>query len=207
VNIDIIVFNGVDELDAIAPFEVFANASLAIKDLRTRLVTLDGTSEIVGASGLHFQASGPWVPGGADILVVPGGGWGSKADAGVFGEVQRGLWNQPLRLARANTRLIAGVCTGALLLAEAGLVTGRRAITHKAAIEDLRTYGAQIVEDKVVDDGDLVTCGGVTSGLDLAYWIVEREFGEDLAGRLAGAMEYQRSRPIQPLQELFFHQD
>jgi len=92
---------------------------------------------------------------------------------------------------------MAGVCTGTLLLASAGLVTGRRAITHKAAIEDLRAYGVEIVDDKVVDDGDLVTCGGVTSGLDLAYWIVECEFGSRLADGIADAMEYQRTRPSQ----------
>lgn len=197
VTIDIVVFDGVDELDAIAPFEVFSNASFAIKDLRARLVTLDEGAHVVGSSGLRFQASGQWVPGEADILVVPGGGWSSKAEVGVFGEVQRGLWSEPLRRARASSRLVAGVCTGTLLLAAAGLVTGRRAITHRAGIEDLRAYGVNIVEDKVVDDGDLVTCGGVTSGLDLAYWIVEREFGARLADGLAGAMEYQRARPVQ----------
>ena len=193
--VDIAVFDGVDELDAIAPFEVFCNASRAIKDLQVRLVTLGEAGEVLGASGLRFQPSGKWVPGEADILVVPGGGWGTRADVGVYGEVQRGQWNVPLQAAREQTRLIAGVCTGALLLANAGLLAGRRASTHKAAIEDLRAYGVDVVADKVVDDGDLVTCGGVTSGLDLAYWIVEREFGEGLAGRLASSMEYQRSRP------------
>ena len=56
-NIDIVVFNGVDELDAIAPFEVFSNAARAASDLHTRLVTLDVASEVVGASGLSFRAS------------------------------------------------------------------------------------------------------------------------------------------------------
>ncbi len=197
--IDIVVFNGVDELDAIAPFEVFSNASRAVSGLRTRLVTLDSEAAVVGSSGLRFQPSGVWAPGEADILVVPGGGWASKAPVGVYGEVQRGHWTEPLKRARADTGLIAGVCTGALLIASAGLVTGRRVITHRAGVEDLRAYGVDIVEDKVVDDGDLVTCGGVTSGLDLAYWIVEREWGRPLADALAAAMEYQRTRPSSSL--------
>jgi len=199
VNIDILVFNGVDEVDAIGPFEVFSNASFGAKDLQTRLVTLGEPTEIVGSSGLRFQPHAAWKPGEADILVVPGGGWGTKSNVGVYGEVQRGQWNDPLQLARRTTGLIAGVCTGTLLLAAAGLVTGRRAITHRSAIDDLRDFGVEIVEEKVVDDGDLVTCGGVTSGFDLAYWIVEREFGEGLANAIAGAMEYQRTKPaIQP---------
>ncbi|MDP2286969.1 MAG: DJ-1/PfpI family protein [Actinomycetota bacterium] len=194
-NIDIVVFDGVDEVDAIGPFEVFSNASFAVKDLQTRLVTLGEPSEIVGSSGLRFQPHGVWRPGEAEILVVPGGGWGTKSSVGIYGEVQRGQWNEPLLAARKTTSLIAGVCTGTLLLAAAGLLAGRRAITHKSAIEDLRNFGVEIVEEKVVDDGDLVTCGGVTSGFDLAYWIVEREFGERLANGIAGAMEYQRTKP------------
>ena len=96
VTIDIVVFDGVDELDAIAPYEVFSNAAIAVEGLRVRLVTLDTSGEVVGASGLRFQVSGQWVPGEADILVVPGGGLGSRAGVGVFGEVQRGKWAQPL---------------------------------------------------------------------------------------------------------------
>ncbi len=87
------------------------------------------------------------------------------------------------------------VCAGTLLLAEVGLLTSRRAITHNITIQDLQAYGVEVVEDKIVDDGGLVTCEGVPSGLDLAYSILEREFGADLAGRIAGAMEYSRSRP------------
>ena len=197
VSIDIAVFDGVDELDAIVPFEVLSNAARAVPDVQVRLVTLEERSDVTGACGLAFSVHGRWVPGAADILIVPGGGWGTRADIGVYGEVQRGDWSRRLQAARAGTRLIASVCTGAMLLGEAGLLQHRRAITHQAGIDELRSRGAQIVNDRVVDDGDLVTCGGVTSGLDLALWIVEREFGRQLADGLARAMEYQRSRPAE----------
>ena len=81
-----------------------------------------------------------------------------------------------------------------MLLAHAGIVESRRAGTHHTAW-DLRATGATLVKDRVVDDGDLVTSGGVTSGIDLALWLVEREFGRDLAQRTAARMEYPRAVP------------
>ncbi len=68
-----------------------------------------------------------------------------------------------------------------MLLAAAGLVEGRHAITHHGALADLEAAGAHVVRARVVDDGDLVTAGGVTSGLDLALHLVERLFGSDAA--------------------------
>lgn len=194
-HIDIVVFDGIDEVDAIGPFEVFSNAVKAVQDVRVQLVTLTAQPSVRGSCGLEFIPHGIWNPGEADILVVPGGGWGTRADIGVYGEVQRGKWTGPLLRARAKTPLVAGVCTGTMLLASAGLVTGRRAVTHRAALDDLRANGADVVLDKVVDDGDLVTCGGVTSGFDLALWIVERECSPALAAGIARGMEYERSRP------------
>ena len=82
-----------------------------------------------------------------------------------------------------------------MLLAHAGIVGTRRAATHYTARADLAETGATVVEDRVVDDGDLVTSGGVTSGLDLALWFVEREAGVDLADRVATRMEYTRVKP------------
>jgi transcriptional regulator GlxA family with amidase domain len=79
-----------------------------------------------------------------------------------------------------------------MILAAAGLTDGRPATTHHAAIEDLRATGARIVDARVVDDGDLLTAGGVTSGLDLALWLVEREAGPALAQRVAEDLEHER---------------
>jgi len=79
-----------------------------------------------------------------------------------------------------------------MLLAASGLTAGRRATTHQSAIEDLRASGAEIVEDRFVDDGDLVTAGGVTSGLDLALHLVERFAGAEIAGAVAAEIEYAR---------------
>jgi transcriptional regulator GlxA family with amidase domain len=132
-----------------------------------------------------------------DLLVVPGGGWTARdEDASAWAEAQRG--DVPRALAEyhdAGVR-IAAVCTGAMLLAEAGITDGRCAVTHASAIPELRESGATVADARVVDDGDILTAGGVTSGLDLALYLVEREFGEDVADRVATVIEYERRYDI-----------
>jgi transcriptional regulator GlxA family with amidase domain len=93
---------------------------------------------------------------------------------------------------------MAGVCTGTLLLAHAGVVGDRRAATHHDARADLAGLGVHVVDDWVVDEGSLVTSGGVTSGIDLALWLVERWFGAPRAGGIAAALEYPRFAPARP---------
>ena len=90
------------------------------------------------------------------------------SDRGTWGEVQRG--DLPARIAAAapGCAWVASVCTGAMLLSAAGLTRGRPATTHHVAHADLAAAGAQLITDaRVVDDGDLLTAGGITSGLDL----------------------------------------
>ena len=87
---------------------------------------------------------------------------------------------------------MASVCTGTMLLAADGLLTGRPAITHHVAIDDLKAAGAKVVHARVVDDGDVVTAGGVTSGLDLVLHLVERHWGAPLALAAERELEYER---------------
>jgi transcriptional regulator GlxA family with amidase domain len=123
---------------------------------------------------------------------VPGGGWIDRTAAGARAEVERGELPAALRRLHEGGATIASVCTGAMLVAAAGLAEGRPMTTHNGALEDLGTEGADLVEARVVDDGDLLSCGGVTSGIDLALWIVEREWGEPLADRIAREIEHER---------------
>lgn len=194
-RIDITVFDGLDELDALGPLEVFRSARSLGADIEARLVSTSKVEEVRGTFGLRFRPDAVFVPGEADVLVVVGGGWASKNDVGAWGEVQRGDWLPLIADAKHVCGLMAGVCTGSLLIAHAGLLEGRRANTHHSAQDDLRALGVTIVNDRVVDDGDLVTSGGVTSGIDLALWIVEREVAPEIADLVATRMEYPRFRP------------
>ncbi len=76
----------------------------------------------------------------------------------------------------------------------AGLLRGRRATTHHQNFDDLAAMGADVVRGRVVDDGDIASAGGVTSGLDLALHLVEREAGRELADRVAADIEHARGR-------------
>jgi transcriptional regulator GlxA family with amidase domain len=193
VRIDIIVYDGFDELDAIAPYEVLRSAAAAGADFDVRLVA-HGQTEVRAAFGLRVPVDGPF-DGQADVIVVPGGGWAARAGTGAWAEYRRGDWLPLLRQAFDRGAVLAGVCTGGMLLAHAGVIGGRRAATHHSAWAELEATGAELVRDRVVDDGQLVTAGGVTSGIDLGLWLVERFAGRDHADRAAERLEYRRERP------------
>jgi transcriptional regulator GlxA family with amidase domain len=189
-KIDIVVFDGFDEMDAVAPYEVLRTAAQLGAPIDAELVGAHGAATITASHGLRLVVErGP--DEAADMVLVPGGGW--FHGAGVRDEIERGVLPAFVTAAREGGAIVGSVCTGAMLLAAAGLVEGRPATTHHAAIEDLRAAGAQIVEGaRFVDDGDLLTAGGVTSGLDLALHIVEKVAGASIAEQVAREIEYER---------------
>jgi transcriptional regulator GlxA family with amidase domain len=192
VRIAVVVFEDFDELDAIGPLEVLRNAAKAGADLEVALVTLDGAAEVTGSHGLRVRPDGRLDPDRTDLLVVPGGGWNDRGPQGAWAEAERGELPAAIAAAHRAGAQVATVCTGAMLATAADLTRGRPAITHHGAVDDLRAAGAQVVEARVVDDGDLVTAGGVTSGIDLALWLVERHFGAKLAEAVAAEIEHPR---------------
>jgi len=128
-----------DELDAIAPLEVFRSAAVFGTDVQAELVTLDDSVEVTAAHGLRVQPDGKLeLDQKLDILLVPGGGWVGRARQGARAEVERG--NIPAAISHLHQKgtTIASVCTGAMLVAATGLLAGRPAITHYGAIEDSR---------------------------------------------------------------------
>ncbi len=194
-RIEIVVFDGFDELDAIGPFEVLRNAAQAVEGLDVRLVGLDGPGDVVASHGLRLVVD-HGLSDDADLDVVPGGGWHDRAPQGARFEAERGTLPRRLAELRAHGARLASVCTGGMLLAAAGITDGRPATTHHGAIDDLRASGADVKDARVVDDGDLITSGGVTSGLDMALHLVEREWGERLADGIAQEMEINRDRRV-----------
>lgn len=132
--------------------------------------------------------------GGATLAVTavrpPLDGYDLIAVAG--GIPSRALSSDPAALAWLRTfpenRIAASVCTGALLLGAAGRLSGKRATTHASALGALEAYGATPVSERVVDEGTLVTAGGVTSGIDLGLHLVARLEGPDVARAIAKQM-------------------
>lgn len=187
---EITLFDGFDDMDALAPNEVLRRAAALGADLNVDFVTVDGAPEIISAYGVTMRT--PLKLGQPDLLVVPGGGWVGRAPQGTRAEVERGAIPAAIAAAHARGATIATVCTGAMLASAAGILRGRRATTHHSAIADLRAAGVEIVAARVVDDGKIISAGGVTSGLDLALYLVERFFGPALALRIEEMMEYER---------------
>jgi transcriptional regulator GlxA family with amidase domain len=194
-NIDILIFDGFDDLDALGPNELLRHAARAGAPFEVSLVQLDGAERVVSGLGTTIVPAGPLSerPG---LVIVPGGGLNAGSPVGVLAELERGALPAALARLHADGVAIASVCTGAVLLAAAGLLDGRPATTHHLARDRLRAAGAEVIDARVVDDGDIVTAGGVTAGLDLALWIVERELGAQAAERLAQGVEYERQGTV-----------
>jgi len=189
----ILIFNGFDELDAIAPYEVLQNAAQAKADAIVELVAADAAAEITAAHGLRLRPSGQLdLQHRPDVLIVPGGGWIDRTPHGARAEAERGVIPKMIKSLHDSGTVCASVCTGAMLLATAGILKGRPATTNHGAIKDLEDSGAQVINARVVDDGNVITAAGVTSGLDLGLWLVERFFSSQLAQKIEIQMEYER---------------
>ncbi len=190
-EIAILVYEGFDELDAIGPYEVFANAADAGADCTVSLRTVDSAQTVTASHALTIETDGTLDAVDPDLLLVPGGGWNDRSAAGAWSVAEGGTVPDVLAEYYDAGVSLAGVCTGGMILARAGVLDGRPAVTHRGALADLRETDATVVDARVVDDGDILTAGGVTSGLDLAVHLVEREFGEDVAAQVTAEMEYE----------------
>jgi transcriptional regulator GlxA family with amidase domain len=182
---DILIYAGFDELDAFGPYEVLARAGFDVA-----LVADGGPDRIVASQGAIVVPHGP-PRDGVELLVVPGGSWTQRRPEGAWAEVQRGVLPPLIAARHAAGVRIATVCTGAFLAA--GLLQGRPAITHHDDVDDLEAMGVRVIRDaRVVDDGDIVSAAGVTSGIDLALWVVEQARGRAAADAIAAMIEHPR---------------
>ena len=192
-DVEILLFDGFDELDAIGPYEVLDNGAAFDAALDVSLVTLEVCDRVTASHGLRVEPDG--VLAEPDLLLVPGGGWTTE-DGGVRRVVDEGRLPPAVAERHEAGATVASVCTGAMILAEAGILDGRPATTHHVALEDLADAGAAVREVRGVDDGDVLTAAGVTAGIDLALWILEREAGVEVADRVAREMEHERRGEI-----------
>jgi transcriptional regulator GlxA family with amidase domain len=193
-NAEILLFDGFDELDAMGPWEVLAGLSAVRDDVSARFVTLEGAREVRADHGAVIRAHAA-LSDRPDVLVVPGGGWFDRTPDGAWAQAQRGEIPAAIAARHAAGSTIASVCTGALLLAHAGILGGRRATTNPGALDDLRAFAdVEVLEARVVDDGDILTAGAPSCGLDLALVLVERHGGPRMAEAAARELQYEYAR-------------
>lgn len=192
-RVQVLMFDGVEEQDFIAPVEVLGLAGrMSGGALTTTMVTTGRPSTVTCTYGTKVEVAKGWSPHEADVLVIPGGGYTAKTGPGVHQIIADQGFLGRLAAAEARPVLPVGICTGVMVLSAAGLVKGRNATTHAGAKADLAAQGATVVNARVVDDGDLVTGGGITSGLDVSLWLVERFVGAQLTQRVETVLEYER---------------
>lgn len=125
-----------------------------------------------------------------DLIVVPGGAWLAGGDTGVRRVIADGVVPRWIAAAHADGAVVAGVCTGVFILEAAGLLAGRRATTHHLALGELSARGVTVCKDRVVDEGTVVTAGGITSAIDLALHLTGRFFGSELVAKVRDLLEY-----------------
>ncbi|MEE8476957.1 MAG: DJ-1/PfpI family protein [Gemmatimonadales bacterium] len=199
INVGILLFEDVELLDFAGPFEVFSRTRLepGIESRRStdsapfHVFTVAQSPETLHATGGlrvipdHAFADAPCI----DLLVVPGG-FGTRPLLDDHATLD---W---IRETARGTRQVTSVCTGALLLAKAGLLKERRATTHWGALDLLATVDPTVTverNERVVTDG-VVTSAGVAAGIDMALAVVEDFFGRDVADETAHYIEYPRRR-------------
>lgn len=192
-SIGILVFDDAEELDVVGPYEVLATWA-AQSALRPQVVTFsrDG-GPVRCAKGLRL------VPdlardelGALHVLVHPGGA-GTRL---LTRDSDHLAW---LRATRRTTPLVTSVCTGALVLAAAGLLAGRPATTHWSAFDELAAIDPSILADteaRFVDDGDVVTSAGVSAGIDMALHLVARLESVAAARAVRRQIQYDPEPPV-----------
>ena len=190
-TIGIVLFDDVEELDAIGPWEVFTSAAMLRDDVK--VVTLaQSPKQVRCAKGLRIQPDHTLADAPAlDVLLMPGG-------QGTRREVDNPVLIDWLRHVAPSCSWVTSVCTGALLLCEAGLCKGRRVTTHWGFIEQLRTRypDVEVIERRrYVRDDRVVTAAGISAGIDMALWLVGQLWDVESARQTQRMMEYDPAPP------------
>lgn len=191
-NIRIVLFDGFDELDAIGPYEVLKRANEFGAKFDVKMVTLNLNS-VTGFYGLTVEVNDFLSEDNCpDILIVPGGGWNHKGEKGARIEADRGKLPELIAKIYQQGGIIAGVCTGGMLMAVSGITTGRKTTMHHLAKNEMESYGCEVLSARIVDDHDIITARGVTSGIDLALWLIERFVNSEVAYLVESRLEYEK---------------
>ena len=184
VTIGIVIFPNVEELDFVAPFEVL-NYINKVQPNSTNVLLIAPRLEPVRAfNGLRILPDVTFEQCPTlDILLFPGGKgritWMKEASMQNF-----------IHQHISEVTYVTSVCTGAFFLAEANLLSGKKATTYHTAFDELAAYGVHVVASKVVQEGKIITAAGVSSGLELGFYLLRELFGVALAQEVADKIEY-----------------
>jgi transcriptional regulator GlxA family with amidase domain len=194
-RIGIALFDGAEELDWAGPWEVLSYWARykPEDDIEVFTVARDNSRPIECAKGLRVLADHSWDSAPEiDVLVYPGGS-GTRA---MLGDEEVRSW---LRSVHQRARLTTSVCTGAFILADAGLLEGRAATTHWSDFDELLGIDGSIEarpEARFVDEGDIITAAGISAGIDMALYLIVRLHSEDRAREIKRRLQYEPDPPV-----------
>jgi len=192
-KIQIVLFDGFGELVSLAPFEVLKRAIDEGAPFTVDLISSEPKLEVTTSFGVTVKLNDFLrMDIRPDLLIVPGGGWNHKAEHGARKQAELGTLPAMIREMHNEGTIVAGVCTGGMLLAASGILDGRKATMHYLAQDEISEYGAELLRYRIVDQGNIITARGVTSGLDLGLWITERFASAQIAAAVEYRMEYER---------------
>lgn len=184
-NFCFLAFNDLEELDLIGPWEMLAGGLKKEGKIDEAFVVAESKAPLVCAKGLqlipHYDfATCP----DFQYLLVPGG-WGTRE------QVNNPLLLDFLKERTGSCKAVLSVCTGAFLLAEIGLLSGKKATTHWGSLDRLRAIeGIEVAEERFVHDGNIWCSAGVSAGIDMALAFIKEAFGEETAARIQFYTEY-----------------
>ncbi|MEF7632993.1 DJ-1/PfpI family protein [Bacillus thuringiensis] len=192
-SVGIFLFNEVEVLDFAGPFEVFSVTEVNEEKTFTVYTVSENGEMITARNGLKVQPdySIENLPP-VDILIIPGGLGARKY------EIKNEIVIKWIRQQMKEVKLMTSVCTGALLLAKAGLLEGLKATTHWASIEKFKNefQNVEVIENvKFVDEGHIITSAGISAGINMAFHIVKNLLGVHVAEDTTKRMEYDISFP------------
>ena len=184
-SIAIVIFPDVEELDFVGPWEIFSYLRDLVPGSCTVFTVAQHGGEVRCRKGLRVIADHSFETAPQpDIVLVPGG-------QGTRVEVDNPVLIDYLRRVGQRTEIATSVCTGAFLLERAGLLNGRRATTHWRSLDRLRVLGTvDVLEQRYVDEGVVVTSAGISAGIDMALYLVGRLWGPETARRVQKGVEY-----------------
>ncbi|ANP84215.1 MULTISPECIES: DJ-1/PfpI family protein [Bacillus] len=192
-KIQIVLFDGFGELVSFAPFEVLKRAIEEGAPFTVELVSSVQKQEVTTSFGITVKLHDFLrMDNRPDLLIVPGGGWNHKAEHGARKQAELGTLTETIREMHNEGTIVAGVCTGGMLLAASGILNDKKATMHHLAQSEMSEYGAEFLPYRIVDQGDIITVRGVTSGIDLALWVIEKFASPKIAAAVEYRMEYER---------------
>ncbi|AMR05584.1 DJ-1/PfpI family protein [Bacillus thuringiensis] len=192
-KIQIVLFDGFGELVSFAPFEVLKRAIEEGAPFTVELVSSVQKQEVTTSFGITVKLHDFLrTDNRPDLLIVPGGGWNHKAGHGARKEAEFGTLTKMIREMHNEGTIVVGVCTGGMLLAASGILNDKKATMHHLAQSEMSEYGAEFLPYRIVDQGDIITVRGVTSGIDLALWVIEKFASPKIAAAVEYRMEYER---------------